>query len=102
MMHSDMDIPTRYQTWDHPSSDTRHGTYPLLLTSGSHHWRPIQTCSLQDLTPPKVLTSSGGHQNMYGCQAGGMHPTGMPSCVSEYVDTLNFCLFIGLNGDRPI
>ena len=40
--------------------DSRHGTYPLLypllplpllLTSGSNHWRPVQTCSLQDLPP---------------------------------------------------
>ena len=22
---------------------------PLLLTSGGHHWRPVQTCSLKDL-----------------------------------------------------
>ena len=29
----------------------------LLVTSGSHHWRPVQTCSLQ-YSPP-VLTSGG-------------------------------------------
>ena len=36
---------------------------PLLLTSGGHHWRPVQTCSLEDLTPPptQVLITSGGH-----------------------------------------
>ena len=50
-----------------------------LLTSGCHHWRPVQTCSLEDLPPP-VLTSSGGHRNTYGWQAGGLYPTGMQSC----------------------
>ena len=30
----------------------RHGTWwPLLLTSGGHHWRPVQTCSFEDLSP---------------------------------------------------
>ena len=29
---------------------------------------------------PTLLISSGGHQNMYGWQAGGTHPTGMLSC----------------------
>ena len=48
--------PPRHQTW---------GTTPslLLLTSGGHHWRHVQTCSLEDLTPhPRgtVLTYSGG------------------------------------------
>ena len=55
------------------------GTYPLLLISGGHHCRPVQTCSLEDLPPP-VLKSSGGHQNTYGCQVGVTHPTGMLSC----------------------
>ena len=30
------------------------GTYlplPLLLTSSGHHWKPVQTCSLEDLPP---------------------------------------------------
>ena len=31
---------------------------PLLLTSGGHHWKPVQTCSLEDLPPP---TPSGDH-----------------------------------------
>ena len=25
---------------------------PVLLTSGGHHWIPVQTCSHEDLTPP--------------------------------------------------
>ena len=33
----------------------------ILLTSGGHHWRPVQTCSLEDLMPQSALTSSGGH-----------------------------------------
>ena len=32
---------------------TNHGTYPIL-TSGGHNWRPVQTCSLEDLTPPST------------------------------------------------
>ena len=31
--------------------------------------------------PPLVLTPSGSHQNTYGWQAGGTHPTGMLSCI---------------------
>ena len=31
--------------------NTRHGTYPLLLTSGGHHWRPVQTCTPEELPP---------------------------------------------------
>ena len=74
-----------YQTWDpsqaHPSPipqtplQTSHmGPNPKLATSGGHHWRPVQTCSFED-QPPLVL-KSGGQSNR--CQAGGMHPAGMP------------------------
>ena len=28
----------------------RPGPNPLLVTPGGHHWRPVQTCSLEDLT----------------------------------------------------
>ena len=66
-----------HQTWDLPP--------PLLLTSGGHHWRPVQTCSLEDLPLPQpVLKSSGGHRNMYSWQMGGTHPIGMLSCY--YLD----------------
>ena len=34
-------IPSQPQS--HPS---------LLMTSGSHHWRPVQACSLEDPQPP--------------------------------------------------
>ena len=37
---------------------------PVPVTPGDHHWRPVQTCSLQDLPP--VLTSGG--QSTYGWQ----------------------------------
>ena len=39
------------------------GSNSLLLTSGGHHWRPVQNCSLEDVPTLHVLTSSGGHQN---------------------------------------
>ena len=64
------------------SAQVRPGYLPLLLLiSGGNECfyneyefrvcvrRPVQTCSLEDL-PPSVLTSSSGHQNMYGYQAG--------------------------------
>ena len=40
-----------------PSShlETRYGTYPTLLTSSGHHWRPVQTCSLEDLPPLSMV-----------------------------------------------
>ena len=44
--------PPGHQTWDPPAPA------PLLVTSSGHHWRPDQTCSLED--PPPVLIS-GGH-----------------------------------------
>ena len=51
--------PCITETWDL-------GTYPLLLGSGGHQWRHVQTCTLD--SPPTVLTSSGGHRNTYGLQ----------------------------------
>ena len=65
--------------------DTRYGTYPkipdmgptpppVLLTSGSHHWRPFQTCSLVILSP-MVLTSSGWLPEQVSWQASRAHPT---------------------------
>ena len=54
---------------------------PLLVTDGGRHWKPVQTCSLEDLPPlmtsgghywrpvqllsPSVLTSSGGNQSRW-------------------------------------
>ena len=43
---------------------------PLLLTSGGHHWKPVQTYSLEEIP----------HPLQYGWQAGGTHPTRMFSC----------------------
>ena len=59
----------------------------LLMTSDGYQRRPVQTGSLEDLPPSPtspslmVLTPSGGHQNMYGWQAGGMLPTGKLFCL---------------------
>ena len=47
----------------------------LLPTSGGHHWIPVQTCSLVH-SPSLVLTSSGG-----------MHATGMLSCLTVFCRT---------------
>ena len=47
------------------------------MTSGGHHWRPVQTCSLEAL-PVHIYR----HLVVatYGWQAGAMHPSGMRSC----------------------
>ena len=34
-----------------PTSPSWYQTWNLPLTSGGHHWRPVQTCSLEDLAP---------------------------------------------------
>ena len=60
--------PTRHQTWDP-------GHNPTLLVASCG-----LTGDLFKLNPPLVLTSSGGHWNTYGWQAGNMLPTGMLSC----------------------
>ena len=48
-------IPAEHQTW---------GLTSQLMTSSSHHWRFVQTSSLEDPPPPPpVLTSGGSHWN---------------------------------------
>ena len=37
--------------------------HPLLMTSGGHHWRSVQTCSLQDSL---LVLTSGGYWGTYG------------------------------------
>ena len=63
----------------------RHGTSlyrdTMLVISGGQDWRPVQTCSLQELPPPVVLTS-GSYWSTYDWHAGGAHPTGMLSCYT--------------------
>ena len=72
MSHGRVLLP---QTWDlgtlpppPPATDIWYST---------HHWKPVQTCSLKDLRPPPPFPHSadpiGGHQNM--------HPTGMLPCI---------------------
>ena len=43
--HLTWDCPgfLRHHTWDPPARS-------LLLTSGGHHWRPVQTCSFEEPT----------------------------------------------------
>ena len=43
-----------------PPANIRPGDLPPCYL---HHWTPVQTCSLEDLPPPLVLTFSGGHRN---------------------------------------
>ena len=56
---------------------------PLLMTSGGHHWRPVQTCSLQE---PPLPTATGTDiwsllKYVRLVQAGRTHSTGMQTCV---------------------
>ena len=65
----------RIQTWGPTPS-------PFLLLR-------IICVQLRTSLPPLVLTSSGGHLNVYGCQTDGMHHTGMLFCLSC---DLNICV----------
>ena len=64
--------------------DPRSKPCPLLVTSGGHHWRPVQTFSfgftVQGPNPSPMVLTSGGHQSTYSWQAGGTHPTEELSC----------------------
>ena len=58
---------------------------PLSLPTATDIWWSIlETCSLvhlrTHLPTHLILRPSGGHQNTYGLQVGGTHPTGMLSC----------------------
>ena len=44
-----LSFPHGYQTWDLLP--------PLVLTSGGHHWKPVQTCP----PPQPLLTGNGGN-----------------------------------------
>ena len=48
---------TSWAPWTYPSP----GPHPQLVTSGGDHWRPVQTCSSQDLPSPLRATCSGGN-----------------------------------------
>ena len=67
---------------------------PLLVTSGGHHWRPVQTFSLEDpppLTPPPLVLTSGGDTE--ACTVGKRTvPTGM---LSSIIVVIAFCINLG-------
>ena len=46
--------------------------------TGGHHWRPVQSGSLEDLHSGTDIYC--GHRNTYSRQVGSTHPTGMLSC----------------------
>ena len=68
-------------TWDL----TVLGTPLLLLTSGRHHLRPVQTCSLQDRRADIWWVLK--HSQLV--RADGLHPTGMLSCCSMFSTRVN-------------
>ena len=52
------------------------------ISKGERGWWVPTPLDLRPGIPirPLLLAPSGGHQNMYGWQVGGTHPTGMLSC----------------------
>ena len=62
---------------------------PLLVTSLSQEWIPVQTCSVED--PPPVLLTFGSFWSVYDRQAGNTYPTGMLSC-----STIRLCCIVKL------
>ena len=62
----------------------------MLLTSGGHHWRHVQSCSLEALPP--ASTSNGGHRNTYAWQEAGTHPTGISSCFNLLLSNVQFMI----------
>ena len=43
-------------------------SFLLLMASGGHQWRPVQTCSLQPL--PQLVLTCGGYWSMYSHVSG--------------------------------
>ena len=72
---------THSWTWDL----TVLGISLLLLTSGRHHLRPVQTCSLQDHRADIWWVLK--HSQLV--RADGLHPTGMLSCCSMFSTRVN-------------
>ena len=53
---------TGHQTWDPPWRQPCPRTSdmgPLLVTSGGHRWRPVQTGSFEYPLPPPVISGGG-------------------------------------------
>ena len=63
--------------------------HPLLVTSGGHHWRPIQTCSPEDPAPTGtcILCAPPEARAQFGMRVKS-HPTGMYSERRQYVNEL--------------
>ena len=61
--------PYKQETWiPYPSMGHRAWiSYPLLLTSGGHHWRPVQTCSPERTYALPVLTHNADRRNTCNC-----------------------------------
>ena len=98
-------VGTAYASWDRsqgrvalplpplPPLDIRPGDLPPTTDIW---WISLETCSnlfTWGPTPPPpppqpVLTSGDGHQNTYGWQAGGTHPTGVVSCSKYFSSSL--------------
>ena len=74
-----------------PALDIRPGhLHPLLLTSGSNHWRLFKIVHLRTYPSPQQYRHLVvATQNTYSWQVGSMHPTGMQSCLNI---VLLFCV----------
>ena len=81
----------RHETWV-PTWIKRpqHGTWVptpfpsyLLVTSGDHHWRPVQTCSLQDPPSPTGTDIWWWPLKQVRLASGLYAPTGILSCYCQ-------------------
>ena len=86
------------QTYPHPTIPRRQSWWPtpLLVTSGSDHWRPVQTYSFWDLSPPPApthprVTFGGG--NLYRSML--RFPSGRCPSYCNAVWLLVFSFFFG-------
>ena len=85
----------------HMCDGISHIPYPsVLLISGGHHWRPVQTCSVEDLLPPPHWY----WHLVVATEAGGTHPTGMLSCFhmhGNHISALFLWHLRGFNQNLP-
>ena len=79
----------RHETSPSPGHET---WYPLLVTSGGDHWRPIQTCSLED---DPTTTDICWLLKYVQWQAVGTHSVGMLSRLYQTLESSGKVLSFG-------
>ena len=82
-------LSTLHASWDRshgrvPPPPPRHQTWDLAPTNIWWFSLDLFKLHLRINLSPLVLTSSGGHKNTHGWQAGSTHFTGMLSCLDLF------------------